>query len=189
MDKARRITLAEQRELEGGRQLPANFVPAAPHRRDPLPVASAAQGVGELVGGLMAESTTVYTADPITRAQGLLLKTSAATLALAFLTLAGMIMLSQFAFFLWLLLASLEWVVCFLALAVLDWREHPSAIRWRWTNGLIDIMQDEQRRRLDAQYGVEEEQPGGGGVVAYVWLVVALVALGLVYGVLTGVLV
>jgi hypothetical protein len=190
-DRARRITLAEQRDLEGGgRQLPANYVPAAPQRRDPLPVQSPANGaLGELVAGLMTEARTVHVADPVSRGKAMLLKTLAAGSFLAVATIAGMVMLDMWAFFAWMFLASLEFVGCFLYLSYNDWREHPSAIRWQWSNRLLDMMEAEQERRLDAQYGSEANPPTvkqGDVITKIIWLIVALVGMALVLFVLMG---
>jgi hypothetical protein len=83
-------------------------------------------------------------------------KTTAVTIFLSLLTLAALFMLDSFTFFLWLLLASGEWVLCFLLLAVLDWRETPTALAWRQSEGYLQLMRREQEARLTALYGVKE---------------------------------
>lgn len=154
----RRVSLEEQ-EQTGLARRNTTYVPAraTPERRT-LPVQSPANdALGMLVAGLMAEARTIHHADPISRGVALLLKATAITVALGMFTVAALWMLDSLTFFLWLLLASLEWVCCFLYLAYNDWREHPSAIRWQWTQGLLGMMQEEQRRRLNAQYGEEDQ--------------------------------
>jgi hypothetical protein len=137
---------------------PTNFVAPA---QTPLayPVQSPANGaLGELVAGMMAAANTTHYADPETRGRAMLWKTLALGSFLSVATIAAMVVFEAWAFFAWLLLASLEFVGCFLFLAVLDWREHPSAIRWQWTQGLLALMENEQEARLRAQYG-EPEPP------------------------------
>jgi hypothetical protein len=94
---------------------------------------------------------------PITRAQAMLIKTSAVTIFLSILTGAALFMLDSWSFLLWLLLASLEWVFCFVLLAVLDWRETPSALAWKMSDDYISLMEREQRARLRRLYGYEED--------------------------------
>lgn len=148
-----RVSLEEQEQTGLIRR---TYVPAYTEHRS-LPVQSPASGaLGELIGGMMAEARTIHVADPVSRGKGLFIKATAITVALGMFTVAALAMLDMLSFMIWLLLASLEWVACFIILAVLDWREHPSAIRWQWTQGLLSMMQEEQRRRLDAQYGEED---------------------------------
>src|SRR5262245_14144032 len=59
---------------------------------------------------------------PISRAHAMLLKTSAVTVFLSILTGVALMMLDSWSFLAWLFLASLEWVFCFVLLAILDWR-------------------------------------------------------------------
>lgn len=150
----RRISLEEQRTTAIVQR--GNYVPALPERKTPVayPVQSPANdALGQLVTGLMSEARTIHHADPITRGVSILIKTTAITFFLAALTLAGLAMLDSLTFFFWMFLASLEWVICFLYLAYKDWQEHPSAIRWTWTQGLLAMMEREQEARLRAQYG------------------------------------
>jgi hypothetical protein len=93
---------------------------------------------------------------PLTRANAMLIKTSAVTAFLSILTGSAMLMLDSWSFLAWLLLASLEWVVCFMLLAVLDWRETPSALAWKMSNDYKGLMEREQRARLKRLYGYEE---------------------------------
>ena len=92
---------------------------------------------------------------PFTRAQAMVMKVSAVTVALATLTLAAMVMLDSFFFFLWLMLASLEWVGTFIVLAVIDYRETPSAQARLHLQRYLDMMEREQIARLRAMYGRE----------------------------------
>jgi hypothetical protein len=94
---------------------------------------------------------------PITRSYSMLIKTSAVTLFLSILTGAAMLMLDHWSFLAWLLLASLEWVFCFVLLAMLDWQETPSALAWKMSNDYMILMEREQRARLKRLYGYEED--------------------------------
>lgn len=89
---------------------------------------------------------------PMSRAQAVLLKTSAITVFMAILTACAMFMLDSWFFFLWLFLGSLEWVFCFCVVAVLDWRETPSALTWKQSNDYMKLMRTEQAARLKALY-------------------------------------
>jgi hypothetical protein len=94
--------------------------------------------------------------NPITRAQAMVQKVNTVTVALAVFTLAALFILGEFSFLLWLLIASGEWVLCFIVLAVLDWRETPSALAWRQSEQYAQLMRREQTARLKAMYGYEE---------------------------------
>lgn len=153
--RTRTVSRVEQRKMDLLAPARSTYVPAPVERRQ-MQVQSPANGaIGELVTGLMAQGVTVHTATSQDRALALLTKTSAATVFLAVLTVAALHMMGEWAFLLWLLCASAEWVLCFLYLAWSDWKEHPSAIRWLWSNRLLDMMEREQEVRLAAQYGEE----------------------------------
>lgn len=92
---------------------------------------------------------------PVSRAWAMVMKVSAVTVALATLTLAAMVMLDSFFFFLWLLLASIEWVGAFIVLAVIDYRETPAAQARLHLQRYLDMMEREQVARLRAMYGRE----------------------------------
>jgi hypothetical protein len=92
---------------------------------------------------------------PIPRAQAMVMKVNVVTLAMAVLTLAAMVMLGEFYFFLWLMLASAEWVGTFIVLAVLDYRETPAAQSRMQMNRYLNMMEREQKARLRAMYGKE----------------------------------
>lgn len=94
---------------------------------------------------------------PQDRAWSMLIKTSALTVALAILTMAGLFMLDSWTFLAWLLLASLEWCAVFAWLALLDFRETPAAHVRQKTTGYLALMEREQRARLKALYGYEED--------------------------------
>ena len=94
---------------------------------------------------------------PINRAQAVLLKTSAITVFMAILTACAMFMLDSWFFLLWLALGSLEWVFCFCVVAVLDWRETPSALTWKQSSDYMELMRTEQAARLRAIYNYEVE--------------------------------
>lgn len=160
VDTPRRVSLPEQEETGLVRRTNRNtFVPPDRKPAQAYPVQTPANdALGALVAGLMAEARTIHHADPISRGFAMLIKATAITVALAMFTVAALWMLDSLTFFLWLLLASLEWVVCFIYLAYNDWREHPSAIRWQWTAGLLNMMENEQRARLNAQYGKDWDE-------------------------------
>jgi hypothetical protein len=149
----RRVTLREQEQAGLTRR--NTYVPArTTSERQLLPVQSPANGaLGELVTGLMAEAHTIHQADPVSRGKALFIKTMGISLFLWGLTIAALAMNEMLSFMMWLLWASIEGGICFLVLAYLDWREHPSAIRWQWTQGLLGMMEREQEARLRAQYG------------------------------------
>ncbi|HMN26874.1 MAG TPA: hypothetical protein PKE45_01875 [Caldilineaceae bacterium] len=92
---------------------------------------------------------------PFSRAQAMVMKASAVTVALAVFTLAALVMLDSFYFFLWLALASLEWVGTFITLAAIDYRETPSAQSRMHLSRYLDMMEREQIARLRAMYGRE----------------------------------
>lgn len=150
----RRISRAEQQET-GLVRYPSNFVAPQPVQAYPMPVrhevsdpyaANAPQPVQYIV-------THNYTSQG--RAHSVLLRTSAVTVALAILTAAAMVMLDGWGFFAWLLLASVEWVFCFVVVSVLDWRETPAALTWKQSNDYMDLMRTEQAARLKALYDYE----------------------------------
>ena len=99
---------------------------------------------------------------PESRAKAMAYKTHQVTVFLALLTGAAMYIMQLYPrhwamwsiFLLWLVLASLEWLAAFVLLAMLDWRETPSAIEWRRTDGYLDLMKREQKARLIALYGL-----------------------------------
>lgn len=156
VEAPRKVSRAEQQETGLARRA-SNFVAPAPAQAYPMPVrheivdpyaAHAPQPVQYLV-------THNYTSEG--RARSVLLRTSAVTVALAILTAAAMAMLENWFFFGWLLLASLEWVFCFLVVSVLDWRETPSALTWKQSDDYMKLMRTEQAARLKAIYGYEVE--------------------------------
>ena len=156
---SKRISVDEQRRMGVMRsQAPAaNFVPAErmeilPSRHeviDPYAHAPALESV---------QHVTRWEYNPQSRAWAMLTKTSAVTVALAVLTGAAMIMLDGWTFLAWLLLASVEWAICFLVLAILDWWETPSAHTWHLTSGYLRLMEKEQRARLRRLYGDDGEK-------------------------------
>lgn len=158
----RRTKTKEDYEAETGTSLtpyrdpalPSNFVSpdkveVIPSRHEIIDPYAHAPGIEG------AEQIAHFNATPITRAKALIGKATAATVALGLLTAAAMVMLSDFFFFLWLFLASLEWVVCFLALAVLDFRETPASVTHKKIDGYLALMAREQRARLKKLYGYE----------------------------------
>lgn len=101
-----------------------------------------------------------YEATPITRAKAMTMKVHQVTLFLAILTGALMLVLQWYpadwtglaVFFLWLALASVEWIAVFCLLAILDYRETPAAQNRTQMKAYIGMMQTEQYHRLRAMY-------------------------------------
>jgi hypothetical protein len=52
----------------------------------------------------------------------------------------------------------MEWLGAFVVLAMLDWKETPSAIEWQRTNGYLDLMKREQKARLMKLYGLTMDE-------------------------------
>lgn len=136
---------------------PANFVepwqdaqPIA--RRPPTAVADPyAQYLPQTV-----QQVVKYEITPESRGRALAIKTHQVTIFLAILTLAGMVMLSQWSFWLWLVLASVEWIGTFIFLAILDYREQPQSLARMTADRYLRMMEQEQAARLRAQYGDDE---------------------------------
>lgn len=137
----RQITVYDR---NGARQIPFETA-------QPLSLPAQDTGMYAMFSRLMDSAQTIHTADPVSRGVAMLIKTSAITLFLSAFTLAGLVMFDSLTFFLWLLLASGEWVLCFLYLAYNDWREHPTAVRWTLANGFLYLMQREQDARFKLQ--------------------------------------
>jgi uncharacterized membrane protein YcjF (UPF0283 family) len=131
--------------------VPADKIQVLPSRHeiiDPYANAPALEAV---------QMVSHHTYTPQSRAWSMLIKTTAVTVALAILTMAAMYMLDSWTFLAWLLLASLEWCAVFVWLALLDFRETPAAHVRQKTDGYLDLMRREQRARLKALYGYEED--------------------------------
>ncbi len=103
---------------------------------------------------------------PESRARAMVLKTHQITLFLALLTGALMYVAQAYPtswhtlpiVLLWVVLASMEWLGAFVVLAMLDWKETPSAIEWQRTNGYLDLMKREQKARLMKLYGLTMDE-------------------------------
>lgn len=156
-EQARRMTRDEQEQL-GLVRVPQgkNFVapesayPLVPSRHEIIdPYAPNAPQPVQLL--------TKHEYTPVSRANAMLIKTTAITIFLAILTLAGMLMLDSWSFLAWLFIASLEWVFCFWWLARYDWQETPSALAWKMSGDYKELMEREQRARLKSVYGYVEE--------------------------------
>ena len=128
------------------------YVPA---RAEVLPPVQAVPVVSDPYAAYAPQVQQVIHVDitPVNRAQAMVMKVSAVTLALAVFTLAALVILGEFYFFLWLLLASLEWVGTFVILAVIDYRETPAAQARMQLQRYLDMMEREQIARLRAMYG------------------------------------
>jgi len=103
---------------------------------------------------------------PESRARAMAYKTHQVSVFLALLTAALMYALQLYPLSwhsiaivcLWLALASVEWLAAFVLLAVLDWRETPSALEWKRTDGYLSLMKREQKARLMTMYGLTVDQ-------------------------------
>lgn len=154
------MSMIIQRKQEGLRTLlhtdhrGSSYVSA---RSEVLPPVQAVPSVSDPYAPYAPQVQQVIHVDvtPISRAQAMVMKVSAVSVALATLTLAALIMLDSFYFFLWLLLASLEWVGTFIVLAVIDYRETPAAQARLHLQRYLDMMEREQIARLRAMYGKE----------------------------------
>lgn len=146
------VSREEQRE-EGLIRLPTNFVAPDPVRAYPTQIVDPYAPNAPQPVQLVAQ----HEYSPGSRAVAMLIKTSAITVFLSILTLAAMFMLDSWSFLAWLFIASLEWVVCFGWLAKLDWRETPSALAWKMSDDYKELMEREQRARLQAVYGYVED--------------------------------
>ena len=109
-----------------------------------------------------------YEATPITRAKAMTMKVHQVTLFLAILTGALMLVLQWYpadwtglaVFFLWLALASVEWIAVFCLLAILDYKETPAAQNRMQMKAYIDMMRTEQYHRLRAMYPEQFKDEG-----------------------------
>lgn len=103
---------------------------------------------------------------PESRAKAMAYKTHQISVFLALLTGAAMYVMQLYPlhwavfpiFMLWLALASLEWLAAFALLALLDWKETPSALEWKRTEGYMDLMKREQKARLMTVYGLSADE-------------------------------
>jgi hypothetical protein len=160
MNKPRKVSYDEQLQKglvadKGPRFVAAEIVPVVPKQTptnfevvDPL---AHAPGFNEI----QIAASHHYT--PISRAKSMLIKTSAITGGLAVFTLGAMIVFAEFYFFMWLVLASFEWVFCFCLLAVLDYRETPNSVQHKKVDGYLELLRIEQRARLKSIYGYQED--------------------------------
>ncbi len=99
-----------------------------------------------------------YDVTPESRARAMVTKVHQVTLFLSALTLAGMLMLTEWSFWLWLLLASAEWIFVFIVLAIIDYREQPAALSRMTADRYLGMMEREQEARLNAMYGGADDR-------------------------------
>lgn len=97
-----------------------------------------------------------YEVTPESRARSMVLKVHQVTIFLAMLTGAGMFVLTEWSFWLWLLLASAEWIFVFIVLAIIDYREQPAALSRMTADRYLGMMEREQAARLNAMYGSDK---------------------------------
>jgi hypothetical protein len=127
------------------------------------PVRNVPQVVDPYVNAMpqTVQQVAKYEANPITRAQAMTMKTHQITIALAVLTVAAIVILKgQFYFLTWLVLASLEWVLTFITLAIIDYRETPAAQNRQQMDAYIKMMYREQSHRLRAMYPDQYKKAG-----------------------------
>ena len=152
--------MACQREHEPADLARINYRPHAsyvPARSELLPAVQAVPAISDPYAPYIPQVQQVIHVDvtPINRAQAMVMRVNAVTAALAVFTLAALVMLDSFYYFLWLLLASVEWVGTFIVLAVIDYRETPAAQARMQLSRYLDMMEREQIARLRAMYGKE----------------------------------
>lgn len=132
---------------------PSNFVEPLrgevlpPARPMPVPTDPYAMAIAPV------QQVVKYESSPEQRARAMVMKVHQVTVALAVLTAAALYGFGQFYLFWWLIAASAEWVAVFVVLAIIDYRETPSAQQRHQTDRLLDMMDREQRARLRHQYG------------------------------------
>jgi hypothetical protein len=115
-----------------------------------------------------AEMVTQYHADPITRYKAMVGKANSVSVFLGLLTGAFMLVFQWYphdldglyVMLLWLGLASLEWVLLFVMLAVIDYKETPSAQNWYKMKALVRFMGKEQDHRLREMYPDQYDDQG-----------------------------
>jgi hypothetical protein len=154
------VTLAEQQSIGLARPARQNLV--LPERTPATAYPMQPDQFIHLPTQANIVQSAAYTADPISRGWAMLIKTSAVTVFLAVLTLMGMLLwglagtLGAWLILWWLFVASLEWVVCFLVLATLDYKETPAAQNRYSMRRIINMMAVEQAARLIERYGSEK---------------------------------
>lgn len=151
---ARPISRAEQAEMDLLPVHSRNYVPAAIEAK-PRTV----QGVIDPYAPYMpqpVEQVVQVHVTPVTRAQAMVMKVHQVTLFLGLLTGAALLMFGTGTFFLWLLLASAEWVAVFVVLSIYDYRETPAAQNRMQMTGYLRMMEREQLARLRHLYPNQE---------------------------------
>lgn len=134
-----------------------NFVPALqgevlpPVRNVPTVADPYAQHLPQQVQQIVR-----YEVTPESRARSMIMKVHQVTIFLAMLTGAGMFMLTEWSFWLWLLLASAEWLGAFAVLAIIDYKEQPAALSRMTADRYLGMMEREQEVRLNAMYGSDK---------------------------------
>lgn len=107
-----------------------------------------------------------HTADPITRTDAMTRKVHLVTVFLSILTGCLMAIMGWFPkdwpelfiFALWLVIASGEWLLAFILIAYLDYKETPAAINWFLARNYMGMMHKEQHHRLRAMYPDQFEE-------------------------------
>lgn len=156
-DRARTVTFAEQQETGMVRR--SNYTPALQGEVLPPTVRTVPTVTDPYAEHLPQQVTQVvrYDVTPESRARSMVMKVHQVTIFLAILTAAGMYMLSELTFGLWLLLASGEWIAVFIVLAIIDYREQPASLSRMQADRYLGMMEREQRARLRAMYGDDAE--------------------------------
>jgi hypothetical protein len=162
MSNRTRVLQARQKDFEftsppAGMPETERFVPAVRERAAVAPIVTELSDPYAAHLPQQVQQISRYESNPESRARSMVMRVNTVTLALAALTLAGMTMLSEWSFFLWLFLASLEWCAVFVVLSVLDYREQPASQSRMVADRYIRMMEREQQARLRAQYGDDYE--------------------------------
>lgn len=165
MSQPRKQVVSYDQQVEMGLVRPATnrFVPAAPA---PHKVPNAVIDAYAPYMQPAAQFVVHHEVTPETRAKAMVMKTHQVTIFLALMTGALMYVFSLHPqnttalviILLWIALASFEWLAAFALLAVLDWRETPSALQWKQTTGMLSLMKREQSARLMTMYGLSADE-------------------------------
>ena len=163
-------TLEEQEALGLRRPRPNIIKPVQPLRGDVLPPVRNIPNVVDPYASNLPTNQQVskFEANPITRAQAMIMKSREVTIALGLLTACVMYMFSFYPhtwqmfgiFVLWTGLVTVEWIGMFALLAMLDFWETPAAFQWRQWRDYFGMMDDERQHRLRAMYPEQYDAHG-----------------------------
>jgi len=152
-------------DRHGSRYVQADVLPPA---AKPIPVVPAVVDPYAQHSPQIVQQVVKSESDPITRAQAMVMKTHLVTAFMAMLTLAVMLATSWYPqnagglliFLIWIGVASLEWLAAFVMLAILDYKETPSALGWYQMKSYVRFMRKEQDHRLRSLYPDQYDENG-----------------------------